>query len=56
MVPYADVAVTNVDGMSAVPRVGFDSGNAVRVRVALELPIYDGVVGSGASFGVGYQF
>jgi hypothetical protein len=60
MVPYADDAsggITNVTGLAAVPRLGFDGGTNVRVRVSLELPIHDaGVVGGGASLGFGYSF
>lgn len=56
-VPYADDPVRHVTGVSAVPRVGFDGGSSIRIRVALELPIYDAsVIGGGASFGVGYTF
>ena len=60
MVPYAatgDDGVTSVTGVAAVPRLGFDGGSTVRVRVSLELPIHDaGVVGGGASLGFGYSF
>lgn len=57
MVPYADDAIAHVTGVSAVPRVGFDGGTSIRVRVSLELPVHDsGTVGGGASFGVGYAF
>ncbi len=59
MVPYADATngVTHVTGISAVPRVGFDGGSGVRVRVSLEVPVYKAsVVGGGASMGFGYSF
>lgn len=63
MVPYSDAGVAYVRGLSAVPRVGFDGGNRVRVRGALELPVTDRAgasggrsLGGGASFGFGYAF